>query len=148
MKMRLFLFQNGRNKRVMKTSLTYLLTFELNHIHDFSEMDKNYALKFDTMNKFKLFIKWMSTRMMDSKFELSAQYILALTYEEFNVFRRADMCRMGSTPTSPPPPLISYTPGSQTRKAFFPQLNDIFDEPDSESTETKFDLKKVDSSPS
>ena len=125
---------------------------ELYHIHDsrgYRVDGQNYVLKFGTMNKLKLLIKWISTRMKDSTFELSAEYILALTYKKFNIFRQADMPRICSKPTSPPPPplLTRHTPGSQTRKAFLPQPNDVFDRPDSESAEAQFDQEKVDSSP-
>ena len=86
----------------------------------------------------------MSARMKDTTSELSAEYLLALTYEDFNVFRQADMIKMMSKSTSPP---TSYQP--KTRQAFLPQHYDLFDEPDSESaTETLLDQEKVDSSPS
>ena len=49
------------------------------------------------MNKLKLLIKWMSTRMKDTTFELSAEYLIALTYEDFNVFRQKYMIRMHSS---------------------------------------------------
>ena len=90
------------------------------------------ALKFGTMNELKLFIKWMSTRMKDTTFEHSAEYLLALTYEEFNVFRQEDMIRMSSEPTAPPPgpttpmtPLASQTSGSKRRQAFLSQCDDL-----------------------
>ena len=51
-------------------------------------------MKFCIMNKLKLFIKWMSARMKNTTFELSPEYFLALTYEDFNDFRQADLPRM------------------------------------------------------
>ena len=45
----------------------------------------------------------MSTRLKDTTFELSAEHLLVLTYEDFNVFSQAEMIRMSSDPTSPPP---------------------------------------------
>ena len=77
------------------------------------------------MNKLKLLIRWMSTRMKDTTFELSAEHLLALTYEEFYVFRQEYMIRMSSEPTAPAPvpttpmtPLTIHTPGSKTRQDF------------------------------
>ena len=55
---------------------------ELDHIHDFSDYrvdGMKCALKFGTMNKLRLFISWMSTRMKDTTFELYAEHLLALT---------------------------------------------------------------------
>ena len=108
------------------TDLCIDLCFELNHIYVFSNyiVDGQYcALEFGSMNKLKLFIMWMSTRMKDTTFELSAEHLLALTYEDFNFFRQAEMIRM-SKPTSPPPsstnpttPLTSHTSGRKTRQA-------------------------------
>ena len=79
---------------------------ELNHIHDFTDYrvdGQKCALKTGTMNKLMLFISWMSTRMKDTTVEQYVEHILALTYEDFNVFRTADMNRMSSEPISPPP---------------------------------------------
>ena len=112
-----FLFQNIWNKGVITTSLSYvvILIFELNHILDFSDYrvdGPQCALKFGTMNKLRGFISWMSTRMKN-KFELYAEHLIALTYEEFNDFRQEDMIRMSSVPTSPPPvpttPMTTFT---------------------------------------
>ena len=134
------------------TDLCVVFHHELSHIHDFSvyRVDGQIcALKFCTMHKLKLFIKWMSTRMKDTIFELSAENLLALTYEDFNVFRQADMIKMMSKSSSPPTtPLTSYTPGSKTSKAFLPQFEDPTDEPVFESSATLLDQEKVDCSPS
>ena len=93
-------------------------------------------MKFGTMNKVKLFIKCMSTKMKDFTFKLSADHLLFLSYEEFNVFRQADMMSMGSNPKSSPPcpttpmtSLTSHTPGSKKRQAFSPQHDDLLHEP-------------------
>ena len=93
--------------------------------------------------------------MKDTTFELSAEHLLALTYEEFNVFRQEYMIRMSSertapapVPTTPMTPLTIHTPGSKTRQAFLSQHNDLFDEAVFESTETLLDQEKVDSSTS
>ena len=71
------------------------------------------ALKFGSMNKLMWFISWMSTRMKDTTFELYAEHLLALTYEEFNDFSQEDMIRMSTVPTSPPPgpttPMTTFT---------------------------------------
>ena len=76
------------------------------HIHDHSEyrMDgSRFTQKFGTMNKLRLFIKSMSTRMKESTFELYAEALLALKREQFNNVRQEDMIRMTSGPTSSPP---------------------------------------------
>ena len=55
---------------------------ELDNIHDFSDYrvdGQKCALKFGTMNKLRLFISWMSTRMKGISFELYAEHLLALT---------------------------------------------------------------------
>ena len=57
---------------------------ELDNIHDFSDYrvdGMKCALKFGTMNKLRLFISWMSTRMKSTKFELHAEDRLALAQE-------------------------------------------------------------------
>ena len=105
------------------------LQFEVKHIHDLSDYGldgRHCVLKFCTMHKLWFFIKCMSTSMKDTTYELPAEYLLALTYEDFNVFWQADMIRMMSKPTSPTTPLTSHIPGSKTRKAFLPQLYDPF----------------------
>ena len=88
--------------------------FELNHTLYFSDYrvdGQNCALKFGIMNKLKLFISWMSTRMREATSELYAEHLLALTHEQFNDFRQEDMIRMSSVPTaSPPGPTTPMTP--------------------------------------
>ena len=76
---------------------------ELNHIHDYRVYGQKCGLKFGTMNKIRLFISWMSTRMTDTTVELYAEDLLALTYGDFNVLRTADLNRVSSGPISPPP---------------------------------------------
>ena len=74
--------------------------FELNHINDLSDyrVDRpKCALQFCTMNKLRGLISWMLTRMKDTTFELYAEHLLALTYEEFNEVRQEVMNRMHST---------------------------------------------------
>ena len=88
--------------------------FELNHTLYFSDYrvdGQNCALKFGIMNKLKLFISWMSTRMREATSELYAEHLLALTHEQFNDFRQEVMIRMSSVPTaSPPGPTTPMTP--------------------------------------
>ena len=62
------------------------LQFELKHIHDLNNYivdGKHCVLKFASMNRMKLFISWMSTRMKNKTIELSSEYLFALTYEHF-----------------------------------------------------------------
>ena len=57
------------------TDLCNAFSYILDHIHDYSEYKvdgSRFALKFGTMNKLRFFIKWMSTSMTDSIFELYA----------------------------------------------------------------------------
>ena len=65
------------------------------------------------MNKLRLFISWISTRMKDTTFEHYAEHLLALTWEQYNDFRQEDMIRLTSGPTSSPPepttPMITFT---------------------------------------
>ena len=134
------------------TDLCVDVLFELDHVQFFSNyvVDGQYcALKFGTMSKLKLFIRWMSTRTKDIKFVLSAKHLLALTYEDFNVFRQAELIRISSEPTATPPcpnrPMTSltrHTSGSKKRQAFISQHDDLLDEPIFESTETLLVQKK------
>ena len=57
--------------------------------------------------------------MKDTTVQLYPEHLLALTYEDFNVFRTADLNRMSSEPISPPPgpttpmtPFTGHTKGS------------------------------------
>ena len=79
---------------------------ELDHIHDFSDYSVdglNCSLKFGTMNKLRLLISWMSTRMKEITFELYAEYLIGLTHEQYNHFRQENMIKMSSVPSSPLP---------------------------------------------
>ena len=107
------------------------LQFELKHIHDLSDYignGQNCAQKFSTMNKIKLFISWMSTRMKNKTMHPSSEYLLVLAYEQFNDFMQAHMIRMIELPTAPPPgpniliaPHASQSSGSK-KKAFLPNI--------------------------
>ena len=64
---------------------------ELKQIHDYSDYIVNgqhCALKFSTMNKLKLLISLMPTIAKENAFQLSSQYLLSLTYQDFNKFRQ------------------------------------------------------------
>ena len=80
----------------------------------------------------KLFISWLSTREKENTFQLSSQYLLFLTYQDFNKFRQEDMIRMTKVPTAPTPsttkPFPSHTSRSKTRPVFLSQYVDIFDD--------------------
>ena len=69
----------------------------LDSIHDYSEYKLNglrCSLKFITMNKIRLFIIWMATKMTDDNFKLYAELPISLTREQFNNFRQEDMKRL------------------------------------------------------
>ena len=79
---------------------------QLDNIHNFSDYrvdGMKCALKYGTMNKLKLVISWMISRMKETIFELYAEHLLALTCEQFNDFRPEDTIRMSSVPTASPP---------------------------------------------
>ena len=80
------------------------------------------------MNKLRWFISWMSTRMKDTTFELYAENLLVLTYQDFNICGQEDMIRNSSELISPPPgpttpmtPLTIHTSGSKKRRVFLSQ---------------------------
>ena len=105
------------------------------------------------MNKIKLFISWMSTRKKENTFQLSTQYLLSLTYQDFNKFRQEDMIRTTKVPTPPTPstdrPFPSHTSRSKTRPVFLSQHVDMFEESNCHSTEaTLLDKDESDPSPS
>ena len=66
----------------------------------------------------------MGTKMTDGFFELYTEDLLALTREQFNDFRQADMIRMMGKTSSPPPgpttsmiTLSGYTKGTETSES-------------------------------
>ena len=132
------------------------LKFELKHIHDYSDYivnGQNCALKFATMNKIKLFISWMSTRKKETTFQPFSQYLLSLTYQDFNQFRQEHMIRMTKVTTAPTPsttkPFPSHTSRSKTKPVFLSHYVDMLDETNCDSTEaTLLDKDESDPSPS
>ena len=98
---------------------------------------QNCALTFGTMNKMKLFISWISTRKKEATFQLSSQYLLSLTYQDFNKFRQEDMIRMTKMPTAPTPsttkPFPSHTSRSKMGPVFLSKYIDLFDESNCDS---------------
>ena len=99
----------------------------LDTIHDYSEFRADglrSALKFSTMNKIRMLTSWMGTKMTDGFFELYAEDLLALTRQQFNDFRQADMIRMMGKTSSPPhgsttpmTTLSGYTKGTVTSES-------------------------------
>ena len=88
----------------------------LDHIHDCSDYrvdGQECALKFGTINKIRMLISWMTTKMTEYTFELYAEHLLALTRHQFIKFRQADMIRMNdmskSTPPEPTMPMTIFT---------------------------------------
>ena len=80
-------------------------------IHDYSDYrvdGQKCAPKFCTMNKIRMFISWMTTKMTDLTFELYAEYLLTPTNHQFNKFRQADMIRMNDMSTQAPLEAISH----------------------------------------
>ena len=69
----------------------------LDSINDCSEYKVNglrCSLKFSTMNKIRLFISWMATKMTDDNFKLYAELLIFLTREQFSNSRQEDMERL------------------------------------------------------
>ena len=109
--------------------LCHDLQSELKHIHDYSGYIVNgqhCVLKFSTMNRMKLLISWMPTMNKENAFQLSSQYILSLTYQDFNKFRQEDMFRMTKMPTTQTPsttkPFLSHTSRSKTKLVSLPHF--------------------------
>ena len=75
----------------------------------------------------------------ETTFQLSSQYLLLPTYQDFNKFRQEDIIRMTKVPTAPTTSTTklfpSHTSSSKTRPVFLSQCVDIFDEPNCDSTE-------------
>ena len=100
--------------------LCHDLQSELKHIHDYSDYIVNgqhCALKFSTMNKLKLLISLMPTLEKENAFQHSSQYLLSLTYQDFNKFRKENMSKMTKVPTTQRPnttkPFLSHISGSK-----------------------------------
>ena len=142
-------------------SMTYVMTFSLNSDISMTSvttlwmdniLPSNLPL---TMNKKKLFISWMLTRMKNKANQVSSECFLALTHEDFNDIRQAHMIRMTEAPTAPIPapsipsaPLTSQTSGSKKEQDFLPQHYDLFYEPVCESAgEIPLHLDELNSSP-
>ena len=76
------------------THLCVKFYYILDHIHDYSDYkvdDSKCALQFGIMNKPRLFMSWMSTRMKDSTCKLYAEHLLTLMQEQYNNFRQEEM---------------------------------------------------------
>ena len=122
--------------------LCHDLQFELKHTQDYNDCIVNgqhCALNFSTMNKSKLLISLMPTIMRENAFQLSSQYLLSLTYKDFNKFWQEGMIRMTQVQTTQTPsttkPFLSHTSRNKTRPVFLHQPVDIFDELNCASTE-------------
>ena len=122
--------------------LCHDLQFELNHIHDYYDYIVNgqhCALNISTMNKSKLLISLMPTIKRENRFQLSSQYLLSLTYQDFNKFRQEDMIQMTKAPTTQTPsttkPILSRISGSKTKLTSLPHSFDPYDESVCQSAE-------------
>ena len=121
--------------------LCHDLQFKLDHIHDYSDYilkGQHCALKFSTMNNLKLLISLMPIMNTENVFQLSSQYLLSFTYQDFNKFRQEDMIRMTKVPTPIPSTtklLSNHTSRSKTKPAFLSHCIDPCDESVCESAE-------------
>ena len=65
----------------------------------------------------------MATKLTDSIFEVYAEHLLALTREQFNNFRQADMIMMDNmSRTTPPEPMTTFTGHAKGSIAFESQV--------------------------
>ena len=75
----------------------------------------------------------------ENAFQLSTQYLISLTYQDFNKFRQQDMFRMTKVPTTQTPtttkPFLSHTSRSKTKLVSLPHYIDLFSESVCESAE-------------
>ena len=84
-------------------------------IYNYTEYRVNgikYQLKFNTMYKIKMFIKWMSERMKNVIFTLHDQFLTSLTGEQFIDFRQEDMKLLSNSRLShiePQTPMTTFT---------------------------------------
>ena len=79
----------------------YSFTDICDHLHRISEdiykydeyrvNGTKYQLKFNTMYKIKMFIKWISGRIKNDSFTLHDEFLTSLTREQFTDFRQEDM---------------------------------------------------------
>ena len=119
------------------------LPCRLKDLHKYSDYivdEQHFVLKCITMHKIKLFISWMSTRKRETRFQLSSQYLLSLTYQDFQKFRLKERIREDkeqAPPTAPTPsttkPLLSHISGSEPYS--LPHYCDLFDESACEAAE-------------
>ena len=130
------------------------LPYRLKDLHEYSDyiMNGQYnALKSSTMNTVKLFISWMLTRTKGNIFQLSSQYFLSLTHQEFNKFRQENMSRMTKVPTTQTPITTKPLPGhiSGSKLDSLPHYIDLFGESVCESAkENLLHLDELKSPPS
>ena len=111
----------------MCNAFSYMLD-NINDDHSEHKFDGlRHALKFGTMNKLRLFIRWMFTSTTDSTFKLYAEDLLALTREQFDNFRQKDMISMAGGPKSPLPgpttPMTTFIGHTKGTTASEPQIS-------------------------
>ena len=98
------------------------------------------ALKSSTINTISLFISWRLTRTNQKFLDLASQYLLSLTYQEFNKFRHENMSRMTNMPSTQTPsitkPLLSHN--TKSKLDSLPHLINLFDESAGESAEETY----------
>ena len=94
----------------------------------------------------------MSTRKKENTFQPSFHYLLSLTYQDLNEFRKEDMIRATKMQTVPTPsttkPFSSHTSRSKTRPVFLSHHVDMFDESNYSTEATLLDKDESDPSPS
>ena len=94
-----------------------------------------------TITKMKLFIIWLVNRTEGKTSQLSSQYLLSLTHQEFNEFCPENMIRMIKEQTSQTPgttkPILSHISRSKPLSSL-PHHIDLFDESACESAEETY----------
>ena len=78
------------------------------------------------MNKLEMLSSLTPTMEKENVFQLSSQYLLSLTYQDFNKFRQEDMIRMTKVPTTQTPsttkPLLSTLQETRQDQSSYPSL--------------------------
>ena len=84
-------------------------------IYNYAEYRVNgikYQLKFSTIYKIEMFIKWMSEKLINCSFTLHDEFLMSLTREQFIDFRQEDMKLLSNSRSShiePHTPMTTFT---------------------------------------
>ena len=117
--------------------LCYDFQRELKDFHScsgYTVQGQQCTLNFGIMNKLRIFISWVETKMKTTPVMFPYDNFLLLVHQEFHFFKQEEVSRMTPGPTKQMTPLTSHTSGSKKQQAFLSQHDGLLDEPDFEST--------------